>query len=74
LKCILYSLGELFGLSADEANRAVLSMTAGAVKTMQESGLTPAGVIDLVPVKPLETRKISSGECMHHPSPDYMGN
>jgi len=46
-------LGESFGLSPDEANRAVLSMTAGAVKTMQESGLPPAGVMDLVPVKPL---------------------
>jgi len=28
-------------------------MTAGAVKTMQESGLSPAGVMDLVPVKPM---------------------
>ncbi|HWQ65460.1 MAG TPA: NAD(P)-binding domain-containing protein [Methanospirillum sp.] len=49
----LIRLGESFGLSTDEANRAVLSMTAGAVKTMQESDLTPAGVMDLVPVKPM---------------------
>jgi pyrroline-5-carboxylate reductase len=49
----LARLGESFGLSPDEANRAVLSMTTGAVKTMQESGLSPAGVMDLVPVKPM---------------------
>lgn len=49
----LIRLGESFGLSPDEANRAVLSMTAGAVKTMQDSGLNPAGVMDLVPVKPM---------------------
>jgi pyrroline-5-carboxylate reductase len=49
----LTHLGESFGLSPDEVTRAVLSMTAGAVKTMQESGLSPAGVMDLVPVKPL---------------------
>lgn len=49
----LARLGESFGLSPEEASRAVLSMTAGAVKTMQESGLPPAGVMDLVPVKPM---------------------
>jgi pyrroline-5-carboxylate reductase len=49
----LIRLGESFGLSSDEATRAVLSMTAGAVKTMQDSGLSPAGVMDLVPVKPM---------------------
>jgi pyrroline-5-carboxylate reductase len=49
----LTRLGESFGLSPDEAYRAVLSMTAGAVKTMQESGLSPDGVMDLIPVKPL---------------------
>ena len=49
----LIRLGESFGLSPDEASRAVLSMTTGAVKTMQESGLTPTGVMDLVPVKPM---------------------
>jgi pyrroline-5-carboxylate reductase len=43
--------GEFFGLSSDEANRAVLSITAGGVKILQESGLSPASVMDLVPVK-----------------------
>lgn len=49
----LARLGESFGLSPEEASRAVLSMTAGAVKTMQDSGLPAAGVMDLVPVKPM---------------------
>jgi pyrroline-5-carboxylate reductase len=49
----LARLGESFGLSPDEANRAVLSMTEGAVKTMRESGLSSDEVMDLVPVKPM---------------------
>lgn len=49
----LARLGESFGLSSDEASQAVLSMAAGAVKTMKESGLNPADVIDLIPVKPM---------------------
>jgi len=49
----LTRLGELFGLSPDEARRAVLSMTTGDLKTMQESGLTQADVMDLVPEKPM---------------------
>jgi len=52
----LYELQELartFGLSADILKSAMPKMLNGTVKTMYESGLTPAGVMDLVPVKPL---------------------
>lgn len=49
----LIRLAETFGLSSDDATKAVLSMTEGAVKIMQDSGLTPTGAMDLVPVKPL---------------------
>lgn len=49
----LTRLGESFGLSYEDATRAVVSMTIGAVKTMQESGLNSANVMDLIPVKPM---------------------
>lgn len=49
----LIRLGESFGLSSEESSQAVLSMTAGAVKIMQDSNLSQAEVLDLVPVKPL---------------------
>lgn len=51
----LYGLRELaqsFGLSGEAATEAVERMTAGALETMK-SGLTPAEVMDLVPVRPL---------------------
>jgi len=49
----LESLAESFGLAPESARRAVGEMLAGAVATMHESGLSPAQVEDLVPVKPL---------------------
>lgn len=49
----LTRLAETFGLSSDEAREAVLSMSAGTVRTMQDSGLSPESVMDLVPVKPM---------------------
>ncbi|MBN1167704.1 MAG: NAD(P)-binding domain-containing protein [Methanospirillaceae archaeon] len=49
----LISLGESFGLTRDDATRAVLSMTIGAVETVKESKITLEAVIDLIPVKPL---------------------
>jgi pyrroline-5-carboxylate reductase len=51
----LYELRELaksFGLSAEAAATAVEQMTLGALDTMK-SDLTPAEVMDLVPVRPL---------------------
>ena len=52
----LYELLELansFGLSPQDAQRGIAAMVNGAAATMFESGLTPAQVMDLVPVKPL---------------------
>jgi pyrroline-5-carboxylate reductase len=49
----LESLAESFGLAQEQAQQAVEAMLAGAVATMHESGLAPAEVEDLVPVKPL---------------------
>jgi pyrroline-5-carboxylate reductase len=52
----LYELHELarsFGIPEDILKGAIPKMLNGAVKTMYESGLTPAEVMDLVPVKPL---------------------
>jgi len=50
----LQEIGKLFGLNSQEAVDGVSKMAMGAVKTMRESGLSPAEVMDLIPVKPLE--------------------
>ncbi len=42
-----------FGLSDAEIAPALKRMVCGAARTLLESGLTPAEVMDLVPVKPL---------------------
>jgi pyrroline-5-carboxylate reductase len=52
----LYGLRELagsFGLTDQAAAEAVDRMTRGALETMAASGLSPAEVMDLVPVRPL---------------------
>lgn len=49
----LVTLGETFGLSRSEAESGVKQMLTGTVATMLESGLSAAGVQDLIPVKPL---------------------
>jgi pyrroline-5-carboxylate reductase len=52
----LYELQELaksFGISSQALKDAIPKMLNGAVKTIYESGLTPAEVMDLIPVKPL---------------------
>lgn len=49
----LIRLAQTFGLNPNDATEAVLSMAEGAVKTMQKTDLTPAAVMDLIPVKPL---------------------
>ena len=58
----LYGLRELagtFGLTDAAAAEAVDRMTRGALDTMAGSGLTPAEVMDLVPVHPLGEVKSS---------------
>jgi pyrroline-5-carboxylate reductase len=42
-----------FGLSEEEITPALKRMVCGAARTLLESGLSPAGVMDLIPVKPL---------------------
>ena len=49
----LRELAVSFGLTEAEANVGLKRMVCGATRTLLESGLTPAEVIDLVPVKPL---------------------
>ncbi len=42
-----------FGLAAAETDRALRAMLAGSISTLLDAGLTPAAVLDLIPVKPL---------------------
>ena len=49
----LIDLGVGFGLSREAAAEAVAAMVGGATATMTSAGLTPDGVMDLIPVKPL---------------------
>ncbi len=43
-----------FGLSRENADHALRHMLEGALATLLESGLPPAGVMDLIPVRPLQ--------------------
>ncbi len=43
-----------FGLNDTEIAQALKRMVCGGTRTLLESGLTPAEVMDLIPVKPLE--------------------
>jgi pyrroline-5-carboxylate reductase len=49
----LRELARTFGLTDDDLTPALKRMVCGATRTLLESGLTPAQVMDLVPVKPL---------------------
>lgn len=49
----LVALGESFGLSRDDACAIIDRMMRGTVAAMTESGLSPEGVQDLIPVKPM---------------------
>ena len=49
----LFELGKTFGLTDKQAWKGIKKMLKGAVETVDESGLTPEEVMDLVPVKPL---------------------
>ena len=42
-----------FGLSEEDISRAMKRMVCGSARTLLESGLSPAEVLDLIPVKPL---------------------
>lgn len=49
----LQEIGRSFGLSDEALAEGVMQMGLGTLKTMRESGLSAAEVMDLVPVKPL---------------------
>jgi pyrroline-5-carboxylate reductase len=49
----LRELGESFGLTPKQASRVLSKMVKGTAKTLFDSGLPPAEVMNLVPVKPL---------------------
>ena len=49
----LRELGRTFGLTDADLTPAMRGMVCGATCTLLESGLAPAQVMDLIPVKPL---------------------
>ena len=49
----LQSLAQSFGLTGSEASAGLAVMVAGAVAAMNDAGLSPEEVQDLIPVKPL---------------------
>jgi pyrroline-5-carboxylate reductase len=49
----LQSLAESFGMPRADAIAAIKSMVTGTVDVIADSGLSPAEVMDLIPVKPL---------------------
>jgi pyrroline-5-carboxylate reductase len=49
----LRELGRTFGLTDADLTPAMKGMVCGATRTLLESGLAPAQVMDLIPVKPL---------------------
>ena len=51
----LEKLGTSFGLDEETARHALAQMLHGGVKTFFDSGMRPDEVIDLIPVKPLES-------------------
>lgn len=50
---LLRELGGGFGLDDAELAIALARMNDGALRTLLDSGMSPAGVMDLIPVKPL---------------------
>jgi pyrroline-5-carboxylate reductase len=49
----LLELGKSFGLTDKQAWKGIKKMLKGAIDTIDESGLSPDEVMDLIPVKPL---------------------
>lgn len=50
----LQQLGSKFGMSAEELTKGMVAMLNGSVDLMYHSGLSPAEVMDLIPVYPLK--------------------
>ena len=58
----LREVAATFGLSETEIAPALKRMVCGATRTLLESGLPPAEVMDLIPVKPLAEMEAQVGE------------
>lgn len=58
----LRELAESFGLTESDVTPALKRMVCGATRTLLESGLPPAEVMDLIPVKPLNEMEASVTE------------
>ena len=54
-----------FGLSEAEVTPALKRMVCGSARTLLESGLTPAEVMDLIPIKPLAEMETQVSEMYH---------
>ena len=55
----LRELGRTFGLTDEDLAPALKRMACGTARTLFDSGLTPAQVMDLVPVKPLAEDEVA---------------
>jgi pyrroline-5-carboxylate reductase len=49
----LAGIGEKIGLSAEESNKSIYETIIASLDLMYKTDLTPAQVIDLIPVKPI---------------------
>lgn len=58
----LAELGEAFGLDSRHAKEAVLQTMYGALETYFNGHMTPAEVMDLIPVKPIGEHEAEIGE------------
>lgn len=58
----LREVAATFGLSEEEITPALKRMVCGGARTLLESGLSPAEVMDLIPVKPLAEMEGSVAE------------
>lgn len=61
----LQTIAESFGLTRPEVETGLAAMVVAAVKTMQTAGLSPAEVMDLVPVKPLGEEEAAIKQAYH---------
>ncbi len=61
----LQAISEAFGLTPQEVSVGLEAMVKGAVQTMTAAQLSPAGVMDLIPVKPLGEDEAAIKGCYH---------
>lgn len=66
---LLRELGTGFGLDDAELATALTRMGDGALRTLLESGMSPAEVMDLIPVKPLAAMEPQVAEAYRNALP-----